>query len=293
MKKSATLLVLFLIPALASALAVQSCTGGESTGSGSGGNTGTGGKPGGGTGGFTNTGTGGFTNTGTGGITNTGTGGITNTGTGGMVGGGTGGMIGGGTGGMIGGGTGGVAPGGGLAVSVGGFASNGTWMGYAFTGTYPAVGSTATISPASFSTALAGAQLCAMGTVGMAAPGASGAFVGWNLSQIQSSSTTSPPVLMVTPTLTGLVVNLSASVPGARIAIQDNSGTQWCYQAPAPATAIPTSNMIPWAMFNTMCYNTAAGMVYAKQPIAQVQVLIPSSTVATPFSFCLLDVHQY
>ena len=53
--------------------------------------------------------------------------------------------------------------------------------------------------------------------------------------------------------------------------------------------------MIPWAMFNTKCSNTAAGTAFpVGTPITALQIVVPSSaTAALPFNFCLVDAHSY
>jgi hypothetical protein len=295
MKKSATFLALFVVPTFAVAVAFTSCAGGESTNivaTGGSNGSGTGGRTGGGSGGFTSGGSGGIVGGGTGGFTSTSTGG--RTGTGGFTGGGSGGFTGGGTGGVVGGGTGGaVVAGGGLTVT-GGFATNGTWMGYGYTSTFPATSSPATVMPVCPTPCYptTNTQLCASGMVPPDTTFASGALLGWAVNQAMATTSVSPPIGSFTTTGTGLLINVSGSVTGLRAQIKNAAGTTWCYSLTTSGTT-----MIPWGMFNTMCYNLAAVGAAAYTvgtPITDVQVVVPSSATTTnTFSFCMVDAHQY
>jgi hypothetical protein len=287
MKKSSILLASSLVPVLAIALATQSCSGGETANAG-----GTGGKAA-GTGGRTGTGGGGIF-LGSGGSSSVGTGGQSSFSTGGSSVGSGGSIVGAGGGPSAGSGGGTVAPGA-LAVT-GGFVSNGAWMGYAFTSAFPATASTATIAPTCPTPCFppTNTMLCANGTVG-AEPtmaGRSGAILGFNINQAMPVAGAAVEMNRV-PGGTGLVVTLSAPVPGGRIQIRDLGGNQWCYQVNPGGSALPTTNMVPWSMFNTMCYNTLMGIGYTMQPISQVQIVVPSGVTASPFNFCITDVHQY
>jgi hypothetical protein len=297
---SSSLLASFLIPTIAAAVLAQSCGGGEmpgtnsngsSGGSGSGGNltspssggstftSGTGSGSGSGTGGSSSTGSGGSTIImgATGGASSSGNGGTT------LI---TGLASGGST--LITGATGGSTVMGtpGSLMAMAGFATNGTWMGYAFTTTF---GTTATITPACPTPCFAGTTtLCAMGTVGGDPTYNSGAALGWSINQ----KATSTAVGLLTPSATGgLSITVSAVVPGARVSIKDAATpkpNEWC------ANLISTTATVPWSMFNTTCWNPSLGKAYAGEPIAAVQVVVPAmAATPVPFNFCLVDAHQY
>jgi hypothetical protein len=296
------LVALFVLLGLPVLFATQSCAGGETasgTGnsSGSGNTTGTGNRSGsGGNTGFTSGGSTGFTS---GGNTGINSGGNTGFNSGGNTGFTTGGNTGIPTGGNTGQGTGGMPVTGGALTVSGGFATNGTWMGYAYTATFPATGSVATVAPMCPTPCFpsTNTQLCANGMVGAqpTTPGASGAILGWSIGQAMATTTASPPVTNVVPTGTGLKLTLSAAVPGGRIQIQDTNNNQWCFQVNPSGSPLPTTNMVPWAMFNTRCYSPLdpAAAAYNMAPIAAVQVVVPSAATTTSFNFCITDARSY
>ena len=98
----------------------------------------------------------------------------------------------------------------------------------------------------------------------------------------------SPAIMTAATTGTGLSINVSGNVAGLRVQIQ--SGTMnWCANLMASGGV-----MIPWSMFNTMCWNTPLGMPFVPgTPISAVQVVVPSGTAPVPFSFCLVDAKTY
>jgi hypothetical protein len=288
----------FLMSALASALFALSCAGGETAGTGSGGASGsTGGSTGSGgqasgsggaavnSGGATGSGSGGAR---TGGSTGSGSGG-TAAGSGGSTGAGTGGATGTATGGSTGAGTGGASvPTGAITVTAG-YASNGTWKGYAYT----FVGGTkATISPMTFTTET---SVCATGTITADTTYASVAGVGFNVNQEMATSATPPPTATVATSGTGLAINVMAtnltlSSGGSQLRAQVKAaGGDYCANIAANGASV-----IPWAMFNKTCWDTtAAGAAAftAGTAITAVELIIPSSGAATvgPFTACLLD----
>ncbi len=306
MKKSSTLVASLLIPTLAAALGAPSCAGGETaTGTGSGGSTATG------SGGRAATGSGGFTTFGSGGSTVSGSGGGTTSGTGGRVGSGgstfgTGGGTTFGTGGGTTFGTGGATTtgSGGATVSTGaltvmdGYGMSGTWMGYAYTFVGPATGSKATIAPATF---MAMTTLCASGMITADTTYASVAGMGWNINQAKGTTAVEPPIMTVATSGTGLAISVGSVTgltlaPGAgsqlRAQIKTAAG-DYCAAIPAAGTS-----MIPWAMFNTKCWNTAetgAAPFTAGTAIKAVELVIPSTAAATigPFNMCLVDAKPY
>jgi hypothetical protein len=249
-------------------------TGGTGGGGGAGGRGGAGGGAG-GRGGGGGTGTG--NTVGTGGTGNTvGTGGTGNTvGTAGTT--GTGGAT--GTAGSTGaGGTTGTVCDSAFSVSSNGFvrapAADGTcWHGYAYVGA-DSVGST--VTPASFASCGTPCTLTMMGTVAPATTTnsfAGFAYLGVNVNQDAASSTTGT----LTPTGTGLIVSFAATTGGLPFRVQvGSSSTTWCY------TVTGTSPVtIPWSSFNTMCWDGTGG-AYAKQPISNIQLIVPGGQTATP-----------
>jgi len=315
-KSSFHLLNCFLIPtALAAALAVQSCSGGEmpstsgatnSGGDGAGntvGSTGggqffiTSGTGGGGAPSSSSTGGSSFGSSSTGGAStsSSGTGGSMIIG--GINSGGSafGGPASGGSGIIVGGGAGGAAvvgPTGSLMATAGGFVTSGAWMGYASPFAGPPMASKGTVTPATFTSG----ALCAMGMIAPDLSYNSTVGISWNIAQTAAGTAGT-----VATTGTGLMVNLSATgltlvVGGGsqlRVQIDNGAGMRWC--APVAASG---SMMIPWGSFNTMCYDTTklgAAAYTVGTPIATVGLVVPSSAGATvgPFNFCLLDAKPY
>jgi hypothetical protein len=268
------------------------------------------------TGGVSNMGTGGTAST-TGGTSVTPTGGTIGTPTGGMGGAKAGGPGAGGTtakGGTVGaGGTTGGTPGviitgGGGSVATGGTGGGGSaiscdaawsvgndgfvkakgvgttcWHGYAFAS---ATETTSSAAPTTFGMCGADCKLCFTGSVGATVNDV--ALIGFNLSQSPGSQNTA----MVTPTGTGVSVSFTktGTFP-LRVQIQAKAATaatRWCYTIPDTATSPVT---IPYAMFNTECWEGGKGTAYAKGQIEAIMLLIPgNATAATPFDACLTGV---
>lgn len=302
MKKSPRLLEsLVLIPTLAAAFSVVACSSAEMPNSGSssggssgtGNSTGSGGQTSNGSGGSNSSSSGGSSSSGSGGSNSSGSGGSSSSGSGGKVitGSSSGGSTSTGSGGMIitgagsGGSTGTGTPG---ALSpTNGFATNGTWMGYAFTATF---GTTATISPVCPTPCFTGTMpLCASGTVGADPTFGSGALLGWNVAQAMPTAGGTATVGTVATSGTGVAVTVSAAVTGGRVQIQGaTSANTWC------ANLTGTTAMIPWAMFNTKCWDPPSGTAFtAGTAISAVQIVVPAMGTAVPFNFCLNDAHQY
>jgi hypothetical protein len=244
-------------------------------------------------GGSVGTASGGATGTASGGATGTASGGATGTASGGATGTGTGGATGTASGGATGTGTGGAPVAGGALTVTAGYATNGTFKGYGYTFTGPATGSTATVAPAKFTTET---SLCASGMIGPDTTYASVVGMGMNVNQEVGTTAAEPPAMTVATAGTGLTINvgsvtgltLSPGV-GSQLRAQVKTATgDFC--APLPAMGPQT---IPWAMFNSKCWNTAeAGAVAftAGTPIKAVELIVPSSTTMVgPFMFCLVD----
>ncbi len=158
------------------------------------------------------------------------------------------------------------------------------WHGYAFTGK----GTASTIMPEKFSQCGAGCMLCADGTVAKSADSSEVAFLGFNINQSPGASATTT----AKPTGTALTVSFtkSGTFP-LRVQILAKNATaasRWCAEitGTSPAT-------IPYAMFNTECWEGGAGTAYnpAMGEIEAVMLLIPGNTETdVAFSACLTGV---
>jgi hypothetical protein len=159
------------------------------------------------------------------------------------------------------------------------------WHGYAFA---QATATTSSAAPTSFGTCGAGCMLCFQGSVGATVNDA--ALIGFNLSQSPGSTATAN----VTPTGTGVSVSFTkAGTFPLRVQIQAKAATavtRWCYTIPDTAASPVT---IPYAMFNTECWEGGQGTAYAKGQIEAIMLLIPgNATAATTFDACLTGVFE-
>ena len=174
-----------------------------------------------------------------------------------------------------------------------GYASNGTWKGYAYTFTGPMTGSKATIMPAMLTT-----SFCATGNIMADTTYASVAGMGFNVNQEMGMTSTSPPINMVAASGTGLAINvmstgLTLSPGGSQLRAQVKAGaTDFCANIAASGV-----NMIPWTMFNSKCWNTSetGAMAFAAgTQIKAVELIIPSGMAAiASFNICLMDAKPY
>jgi hypothetical protein len=154
------------------------------------------------------------------------------------------------------------------------------WHGYAFTGKS---GTGSTIAPDSYKSCGAGCMICGKGEV--AASESAVAFFGFNANQVPGMATPGS----VTPTGTGLTVSFTktGTFP-LRVQIQAVGGgtdatKRWCYTVTG---ASPVT--IPYAMFNTECWEGGAGTAYAKQPLEAVLLLVPgNATDVTAYDACI------
>jgi hypothetical protein len=162
-------------------------------------------------------------------------------------------------------------------------AAGACWHGYASAG-----GDTgSTIMPTMFATCGAGCMLASSGTVGPATEENSYAgtiYIGFNVGQAAGASTKGT----VTPTGSGLTFTFTA--PGittvrAQISSGSAATTRWC----ATATS---GTLIPYAMFNTACWEPTSGTAYAKQPIDTVQMVIPGTAEEQPFEITITSVKE-
>ena len=286
-----------------------SCANGDtvsgSSGSGGSSSTGNGGSSSTGTGGSNSTGTGGSHtggSTGTGGSHtggSTGTGGIITTGTGGTH---TGGVT--GTGGVVTTGTGGITTtgtGGTTTVTcpttfeptTGGYvlmpASGGTcWHGYA----YNFADAMSTITPPTSMTYATCGTTCALTAMGMVAIAnaannyATYAGIGFNINQDQSGGTAAPTL---TPAGTSLTITFTGTTGSLPLRAQLSDGTtNWCYAitGTSPVT-------IPYASFNTKCYDSPAdGTAYAKNPINAFQLQVAGAATAGTYNIALTGMKE-
>ena len=163
----------------------------------------------------------------------------------------------------------------------GGYLTLGTWKGYAWTATSPG----SSITPANFGAAH-GLPLCATGTV--LAGVSNTAMVGINLNQASGINT---PANTVTPTMAGVFVQVTnRGTSTLRVQVQGPNGAtdpndRWC------APLFGSGGFLPWDAFNTKCWD-GSGAKYALQPLMAAMILVPGSTSAVPFDFCLDDLHE-
>lgn len=245
-------------------------SGGSSNGSGGSSNGSGGASKGGSTGnGGSSTGNGGSTTTGSGGSTTTGNGGATTTGSGGAANCATY--------------SGSTAKDSTIFKDGFGTAKSGTtpWSGYAYTYTY---GTGVKIDPVEKTGCFKGAQLCANGSV--PAADSAGAGIGWNIAQMQGSSTAGGAAL------TGSVKITFAGVKaGMRVSLGPTSGDDFCYTLTSAEATAGTAT-IPVASFKQACWDTATAVAYAGAMIKSIQVMVPGSTSggAATFDYCIVDV---
>jgi hypothetical protein len=184
-------------------------------------------------------------------------------------------------------GTGGSTGTGPYTVLGGGYVTSGSWMGYAWVSATPTGSSS--ITPANFTTLLAGAQLCVTGSVTATTDSSGTAMIGINIAQAPSTTVTGT---WTPATSTGLTYSITnPGLSPIRIQIQGPNGAtdanqRWCY------TTTALSGTIPWASFNTQCWQGGLGVAYSPtSPIAAVMVMVPGTTTAVvPFSFCIVSI---
>jgi hypothetical protein len=110
-------------------------------------------------------------------------------------------------------------------------------------------------------------------------------FLGFNVNQAAGAAAKGT----VIPTGTGLTVTFTNTGASPTVRAQISSGiaeaTRWCATATSGAP-------IPYAMFNTKCWDTTAdgAAPYAMQPIDTVQLVLPGGEAAAPFDITLVSV---
>jgi cellulose 1,4-beta-cellobiosidase len=139
------------------------------------------------------------------------------------------------------------------------------------------------ISPMNFEARPKGQPLCAMGTVAAVADYSGTALVGVNLNQPMGMG--SP--LTVMKSKAGVFVQVKNTGGSTlRVQIQGPNGAmdandRWC----APLSG--TSAFIPWATFNTKCWDNS-GTAYSGSPLVAAMVLVPGgATDPVKFDFCI------
>jgi hypothetical protein len=155
------------------------------------------------------------------------------------------------------------------------------WHGYASAGGDPG----STVTPTTFDSCGMGCMLRASGRVGPAIA-SSYVYLGFNLDQAAGSSSKKTRV----PMGMGLAVRYTNTGGSPVVRVQISSGsaasTRWC----APLTS--ASATIPYAMFNTECWEGGRGTAYEREPIDTVQLVIPASTEPAPFDVTLVSVQD-
>jgi hypothetical protein len=158
-------------------------------------------------------------------------------------------------------------------------AGGGCWHGYASAGGDPG----SMVMPTTFSSCGMDCMLRVSGRVGPAIA-SSYVYLGFNVDQALGSSSKAALV----PVGTGLAVRYTNTGASPVVRIQISSGsaasTRWC----APVTS--ASATIPYAMFNTECWEGGSGTAYDKEPIDTVQLVIPGGMEPAPFDVTLISV---
>ncbi len=200
--------------------------------------------------------------------------------------------------GTAGAGTGGKAGGGGGAAPIGGsgtggsgtggmnagYITSGSWHGHTFT----AKGVGSTINPTVPTET--DFPVCVSGTVAGAADSSNYAVLGFNLNQSFPNGT---PLTVSPMSSTGGVDVQIANFEGTPLRLQLNGPNaasdpleQWC------APILPTGGITTWDSFSYQCW-TGEGAAYPiDQAITSVEVVVPGSTVPTPFDFCVDELAE-
>lgn len=154
------------------------------------------------------------------------------------------------------------------------------WSGYGYTYKY----GTATITPGMGNSCFAGMKFCASGSV--PASDASGAGLGWNISQAQGASTMSK-----VPVTAPVKISFAGFTDGMRVQLSASTTVSYCY-ALTPAEVAAKTATIPLASFKTECWGTTGTAYDGVVPIEAIQVAVPGSTAgaAKTFDFCVLDI---
>jgi hypothetical protein len=157
------------------------------------------------------------------------------------------------------------------------------WHGYASAG----CDSGSMCAPKTYASCAAPCMLNFSGMVGPANAGnsyAGVAYIGFNINQATGTSTSTPMKVSGS----GLNVNYTSTGPAVRIQISSgtSAATRWCANLTGSAT-------IPYAMFNTKCFDTPAdGVAFmpGTDMIDQVQIIVPGGAALAPFSVTITSI---
>ena len=168
-----------------------------------------------------------------------------------------------------------------------GYLASGDWHGFLYT--QATTGNT--IDESAVTSALA-APYCVDGEVAGTQASTGLALLGWNLNQEGSCTGTGcvPPTGVVSPTEEGILIETTnSSETLLRVQIQGADGEtdasqRWCIDFTEGG-----ERFIPWAAFNTSCWNRAQGTPYAGDDIEALALVVPDPGQGntTAFAFCL------
>jgi hypothetical protein len=154
------------------------------------------------------------------------------------------------------------------------------WQGYAWTS---AAGSGSTITPADYSNVITATQLCASGSVGASPDSSGSALIGVNLYQPQGSASVG---WSTDPNGGGMAINVfNRGGSPLRVELRGVSGQRYCALLPMYGYTVT----IPWSAFHTQCDGTGTSWDGTQfgSAIERVVVLVPGSTAAVEFDFCI------
>ena len=185
----------------------------------------------------------------------------------------------------------GAAGSGGSASLLGGYHSHGDWAGFAFT----LADGGATITPDNFDSMVEqDGPYCVTGTVVATAAYASIAALGVNVSQLQVEDA-SVNALLVSGSGLRVDFTVVSGADGLRIQLEgadsdNNPDHRWCVDLTGSQDVV-----IPWASFNTECWDTGTGTAFdpVTDEVARVLIHVPdpgSTGTDQDFDFCLNDI---
>jgi hypothetical protein len=144
--------------------------------------------------------------------------------------------------------------------------------------------------PAGTSTACVSAgAFCGVGTTGVQSAATWGAGIGLNLNQAMATSATSPPISAFQATGSGIAYALSGISAGVRVIIDNSPNYPTVVDYCAPISG--ASGTIPWAMFNTKCWDNSGTSLTAAPTMAHhVQFQVFATSAAGSFNFCVTSL---
>jgi len=157
------------------------------------------------------------------------------------------------------------------------------WHGYASAGK-GAMDTGSTLMPTSFAMCGMGCMLHFSGTLGAstAANNYTGVvYMGFNVAEAAGGGTKGT----VKPAGTGLTVTYTNTGASPIVRVQIGAGnTYYC------ATLTASGMTVPYAMFNTACWDNSGTAYAAGTAIDTVQIVLPGADAAAPFDFTLVSV---